>query len=91
MSRCPINKLDDLKPLLDEIRSWPLVKEAKPGIFYVKREPFLHFHEKDTKRWADLKTNGEFVSHDLPFDCPKTKATAFVKKAKQSYQALTAK
>jgi hypothetical protein len=52
----PSELLDDLTDLLDEIRSWTGVIEKKPGVFYVRREPFLHFHlVEGGRRRADVQ------------------------------------
>ena len=42
-------------PLLNELRKIPGLTETKPGIFYVKRLPMLHFHQTDEGIVADLK------------------------------------
>jgi hypothetical protein len=44
MAHCPVELLDDLGDVLAEVRGWAGVKEDSPGVFYVRREPFLHFH-----------------------------------------------
>jgi hypothetical protein len=44
MASCPPELLDDLAGLLAELRTWAWVIEQKPNVFYVRREPFLHFH-----------------------------------------------
>jgi hypothetical protein len=31
------------------------VRERSPGVFYVKGLPFLHFHLKEGRRWADVR------------------------------------
>lgn len=69
MAHCPFEKLADLANILEKIRAWPDIREPKPGIFYYKRLPFLHFHEKDGRRWGSgsartgyaLATEREFV------------------------------
>jgi hypothetical protein len=59
MGHCPFEELGDLAGCLAEIRAWPGVREPRPGVFYVKRTPFLHFHiDGDGRRWADAR-NGE--------------------------------
>ena len=40
----PAQLLDDLADLLAEVRTWGGVIEKSPGVFYVRRQPFLHFH-----------------------------------------------
>jgi hypothetical protein len=63
----PAELLDDLTDLLDEVRSWTGVIEKKPGVFYVRREPFLHFHlVEGARRRADVKGRAGWVQLDLP-------------------------
>ena len=54
MARCPAKLLDDLESVFAELRTWPGVVEPKPGVFYVRREPFLHFHlhADATTKWT---------------------------------------
>ena len=47
--------LEQLKKLLNEIRSVPGLKERKPGVFYRKSSGFLHFHEDPQGLFADLR------------------------------------
>jgi hypothetical protein len=63
----PAELLDDLTDLLDEVRSWTGVVEKKPGVFYVRREPFLHFHlVEGGRRRADVRGRAGWVQLDLP-------------------------
>jgi hypothetical protein len=56
MAHCPITSLRDLAGCLDQVRGWPDVREPRPGVFYVKRTAFLHFHVgADGARWADVR------------------------------------
>ena len=67
MAHCPVELLDDLGDVLAEVRGWAGVKEAAPGVFYVRREPFLHFHLlKGGRRRGDIKGNQGWVSLNLP-------------------------
>jgi hypothetical protein len=67
MAHCPVQLLDDLGDLLAEVRGWAGVKEHSPGVFYVRREPFLHFHLlKGGRRRGDIKGSRGWVSLDLP-------------------------
>lgn len=71
MPHCPAELLDDLIDLFAEIRSWPGVVEKKPGVFYVRREPFLHFHLlAGNRRRADVKGRADWVQMDLPRPIP---------------------
>ena len=49
-----INTLNDL---LDQIRAEKVLKEKKPGVFYLKSTAFLHFHEDVSGLFADLRVN----------------------------------
>ena len=67
MSHCPPELLDDLTDLFAEVRSWADVIAKKPGVFYVGREPFLHFHLlAGGRRRADVKGRVDWVQIDLP-------------------------
>lgn len=44
MAYCPPELLADLADFLAEVRTWAWVIEKKPNVFYVRRQPFLHFH-----------------------------------------------
>ena len=48
--------LDELEPLLAQIRKLPRLREKKRGTFYVGPKAFLHFHEDPEGPFADLKT-----------------------------------
>ena len=55
MARAGADALVQLASLLVELREIPDLNEIKPGIFYVRRLPMLHFHEDETGIVADLK------------------------------------
>ncbi|MCU7370801.1 hypothetical protein PEC18_07895 [Paucibacter sp. O1-1] len=48
-----------LETLLTKLRGLPALKEKKPGIFYVKSKPYLHFHEDPAGIFADVRLGGE--------------------------------
>jgi len=60
MAHCPPEQLGDLADVLAALRCWEGVSEAKPGIFYLGRTPFLHFHLKDGRRWADARDGADW-------------------------------
>lgn len=66
MARCPFEKIEHLTPVFEEIKTWEGIKESKPGIYYLKNSGFLHFHEKEDKIWADIKSTNGWISFDLP-------------------------
>ena len=47
--------LDELEPLLAQLRTLPRLKEKQRGTFYVGAKAFLHFHEDPAGPFADLK------------------------------------
>lgn len=90
MAHCPIEMLADLAEVLAEVRTWEHVLEKSPGVFYVKRLPFLHFHvNKEGARWADCR-KGKTWGPPLPIDPPSTAAArkAFLR-ALVEYHAAT--
>lgn len=77
MGRCSYDKLKHIEPALKEIRRLEKIKETKPGIFYVKSQGFLHFHESEGKIWADVKDGS---SWGKPIDIPDKANATFLKK-----------
>jgi hypothetical protein len=81
--------LKDLQPILDQIRTWEHLKEKSPNIFYFKSKPFLHFHDKNGKRWADVR-DGETWGKEIaiPFDCAAAQSRSFLDEVRRRYQGL---
>jgi len=52
--------LDELEPLLEEIRHVPGLVEKHRGIFYRGSKAFLHFHEDPSGLYADVRVTSEF-------------------------------
>ncbi len=77
MGRCNYELLKDLEPALIEIRKFQDLKEPKPGIFYLKSQGFLHFHEKSENIWADVRDGKDWGT---PIDVPKKVSKAFLSK-----------
>lgn len=87
MAHCPFNKLSDISDVLEEVRELEKLKEPKVGIFYLKSKGFLHFHEKDGRRWADVREGASWGDEiDLPFNATKTLKRAFLNEVKKRYQ-----
>ena len=55
MARAAIETLNAIPDLLAELRKMDALTEIKPGIFYVKRMPMLHFHTDDGVTYAHVK------------------------------------
>jgi hypothetical protein len=51
--------LDDLEPLLVQLRALPGLTERSRGIFYRKSRAFLHFHEDPAGLFADVRGAGD--------------------------------
>lgn len=88
MAHCPFEKLEDLVAAFTEIRAWPEIREPKPGIFYFKSKPFLHFHIKDAFRWADVRSDGDWERIDAPIPLPRSKVSALLKRIKEHYRRM---
>ena len=86
MAYCPPELLDDLAGLLAEVRTWAWVIEKKPNVFYVRRQPFLHFHLfEGGRRRADLKGRTGWVQLDLPRPISTTRRRAFLRELRTRY------
>lgn len=91
MAHCPYAHLADLEPMLAELRKWPDVREPRPGVFYVRRTPFLHFHIKDGRRWADVRSGRAWGPRlDIPLDASSPDQMAFLARAREAYDATRA-
>lgn len=58
MARADTEALKTLAPLLRQLREIKGVQEKTAGIFYGRREAFVHFHDDDGVLFADLKKAG---------------------------------
>jgi len=58
MPRADADALLLLAPILRQLRDIKGVREERPGIFYARREAFVHFHTDATGLYADLKKSG---------------------------------
>jgi hypothetical protein len=84
---CPPALLDDVADVLAEVRTWTGVVEKKPGIFYVRRQPFLHFHlVEGGRRRADVKGRTAWVQLDLPRPISVTRRRAFLRELRIRYR-----
>ena len=50
-----------ISPLLEELRARPVLRERRPGVFYIKSRAFLHFHDDPRGIFADVRLADEFV------------------------------
>jgi hypothetical protein len=52
--------LDQIEPLLVELRKLPQLRERKRGSFSRSNRAFLHFHEDSGALFVDVRLNSEF-------------------------------
>jgi hypothetical protein len=83
---CPPELLDDLADVIAEVCTWSGVIEKKPGVFYVRGQPFLHFHlVEGGRRRADVKGRTDWVPLDLPRPASTTRRRAFLRELRMRY------
>jgi hypothetical protein len=91
MAHTKSHDLKDIQEELNKIRELDALKEKSPGIFYYKSDGFLHFHDKDGKRWADIKVKGEWKELKINFHASKATRESFLANVKKYHKALLAK
>ena len=52
--------LDEVEPLLTQLRQVPGLVERTRGVFYRRSKAFLHFHEDPSGLHADVRLGDEF-------------------------------
>ena len=57
--------LDQLEPLLAQLRGISGLKERSRGVFYRKGKAHLHFHEDPKGLFADLRDGEDFRRFDV--------------------------
>jgi hypothetical protein len=68
MARAEAEALQKLLPVLRQLREIKGVQETKPGIFYARRDAFIHFHDEAGALFADLKKPGGAGFDRYPLD-----------------------
>ena len=76
--------LDQLEPILEEIRRLDGLKEKKRGSFYCRSSGFLHFHEDPAGFFADLKIDDDYVRFPIN---SKTQTQTFLRRAAAALNA----
>jgi hypothetical protein len=88
MAHAASDGLRGIADVLAAIRAFPDIQETRPGIFYVRRRPFLHFHVRGDARWADAKIGTVWGPEiPLPFDARARTKAAFVREVRARYEA----
>jgi len=62
--------LKPLLPLLRQLREIKGLTERQPGIFYLRSNAFLHFHDEQGTLSVDLKKAGGMGFERYPIDTP---------------------
>jgi hypothetical protein len=70
MARADAEALRALLPLLRQLREIKGLKEQQPGVFYARRDAFLHFHQEGSVVHADLKKPGGSGFDRFPLATP---------------------
>ena len=73
--------LDELEPLLEELRVLPGLVEKSRGVFYRRSKAFLHFHEDPSGLHADVRLGDDFERFRVQ---TKTEQAALVRRVQQS-------
>ena len=87
MARCPPEMLDDVADVVAELTTWDGIVEKRPAVFYLMRQPFLHFHlVEGSRRRADIKSGGRWIQIELPRPLPASNRRAFVAELRRRYR-----
>jgi len=87
MAHCPPALLDDIAEVVAAGRAWAGVVEKKPAVFYLRRQPFLHFHLFDgARRRADVKGPAGWIEIDLPRPLSATRRRRFLRELRLRYR-----
>jgi len=79
--------LRDLRDVLADLRTWADVVEKKPGVFYLCRQPFLHFHLlTGNRRRADIKGQTAWTQLDLPRPISAIRRQALLEHLRHAYR-----
>jgi hypothetical protein len=70
MAHASEEALKALLPLLRQLREIKGLREKQPGIFYLRSNAFLHFHEEQGTLFADLKKAGGMGFDRYPVETP---------------------
>jgi hypothetical protein len=71
--------IDQLEPLLVELRAVPGLVEKKRGVFYRRSKAFLHFHEDPSGLHADIRLHEEFERHRVETSRERARLLAMVR------------
>ena len=91
MPRARAADLSDLSDALARIRALPGLTERAPGVFWLRRVPFMHFHSTKPPRRVHAK-NGKTWGAEiiLPVGAGRAARAAFVREIRGRYEACVA-
>jgi hypothetical protein len=91
MPRARRADLSDLDDALTSIRALPGLIERTPGVFWLHRVPFMHFHTARPPRRVHAKNGpGWGAEIVLPMGASRAARAAFVKEIHARYEACLA-
>jgi len=70
MAHASPEALKPLLPLLRQLREIKGLTEKQPGIFYLRSNAFLHFHDEQGQLSVDLKKSGGMGFERYPIETP---------------------
>ncbi|HEY4608204.1 MAG TPA: hypothetical protein VIH06_03350 [Ilumatobacteraceae bacterium] len=82
--------LDQIEPLLEEIRRLPELKEKSRGVFYKGSKAFLHFHEDPLGVHADLRRLHDFDRYRVETDAERNALLELVRNSATTPPRLSA-
>lgn len=59
MKHAGARSLDRISGLLASLRALELLKEKRPGVFYLRSKAFVHFHDDGDDVFADVRALGD--------------------------------
>jgi hypothetical protein len=91
MTRARSADLRDVRDALARIRALPGLTERAPGVFWLGRTPFMHFHTRRAPRRVHAK-NGRTWGAEivLPVGAGRAAREAFVREIRARYAACVA-
>jgi hypothetical protein len=85
VARC--ERLDDLATVLQEVQTWPEIVVPKASVYYIKRTPFLHFHDLSTGRAADARDGREWGERiALPYPLSRADRGSLLRELRRRYE-----
>ena len=91
MPRARRSDLNDLSDALALIRALPGLTERAPGVFWLHRVPFMHFHTARPPRRVHAKKGARWGDEIvLPVGAGRAARAAFVNEIRARYEACLA-